>query len=151
MKACSSLAYVICTNDFVKGWQRQAIRMDLVTNLSEFPGRDVHTGMLSCRIGGQRALRGWHFIKDHNPLWAARVFGQGIKRVPSVLLRPNWHRSRPVISRHASAVSIHVRNAWNNRPAMPRPHYRLKQQAIEQRAARQYVDVASFYILAVRL
>lgn len=112
--------------------------------------KDIFLKFLDYRIGGQGASKSWHFVKDHNPVWAARVFGRGIKRVSLAVPRPIWQRDQPGLSRHASAVSVHVRNAWKNRPAMPRPHYRLKQQAVQQRSLMQYVDVAIFYILAVR-
>ena len=95
------------------------------------------------------ANRGWNFLKEHNPVWAARVFNRGVRRASAALPRPVWRRGRPELTRHASAVSVHMRNAWRNRPSMPRPHYRLKTRTVETSAHMAYIDVAAFYILAV--
>lgn len=101
-------------------------------------------------MSGQAAVNGWHFVRDHNPVWAARVFGGGVKRATLAVPRPNWNRGRPTLTRHASAVSVHVRNAWKHRPLMPRPHYRLRGRPV-QSVHMNYVDVALFYIIAVTL
>lgn len=106
------------------------------------------------RVSGQAAVNGWHFVRDHNPVWAARVFGGGVKRVSLAIPRPNWNRGRPTLKRHASAVSVHVRNAWKHRPPMPRPHYRFRPRRgrpVESSVHMNYVDVALFYIIAVIL
>lgn len=101
-------------------------------------------------VSGQAAVNGWHFVRDHNPVWAARVFGGGVKRATLAVPRPNWNRGRPTLTRHASAVSVHVRNAWKHRPLMPRPHYRLRGRPV-QSVHMNYVDVALFYIIAMMI
>ena len=108
-----------------------------------------HPSLVPCRVSGQTAVNGWHFVRDHNPVWAARVFGSGVKRATLAVPRPNWHRGRPTLTRHASAVSVHMRNAWKRRPPLPRPHYRLRERPVKS-VHMNYVDVALFYIIAVK-
>ena len=90
------------------------------------------------RIGGQGAVKSWHFLKEHNPVWAARVCGERLRRMSQAIPRPSLHRAQS------------VRNAFRNRPHMPRPRYRLEQKPELGRAHMAYIDVAAFYIIAVR-
>lgn len=88
------------------------------------------------------------FLKQHNPVWAARVFGRTVKQSASAIPRPGWTKRRPEIPLQARAFSSRVSSAWKNRPPMPRPSYRL--QYHEGKTIHlAYLDVAVFYLICV--
>ena len=102
-----------------------------------------HAALKRCmyRVGGLGALKSWHFLKEHNPVWAAKVCGERVRRASQAIPRPNLQRVHSVRA---------VRNAFRNRPHMPRPRYRLEERPELGRAHMAYIDVAAFYIIAVR-
>lgn len=97
--------------------------------------------MFCCRTGT--------FLKTHNPVWAAKVFGRVVKNSVTGVPRPGWPRRGPAASSQAQTFSSRVSSAWKNRPPMPRPSYRLHHEE-GKTIQHAYLDVAVFYLLFVR-
>lgn len=98
------------------------------------------------RFASKAVLGTWGFARDHNPVWAARIFGSGVKRAVLAIPRPGRHSQ---MNQHATLLAERVSSAWQQRPSLPRPNYRYQRRTDSVHLA--LLDVVAFYVIAVRL
>ena len=104
-----------------------------------------------CTNNARYLCRAGTFMKVHNPIWAARVFGRTAKRSVMAIPRPNrfsWLRRRSEDG-NSGTFSTRMSAVWKNRPPLRRPSYRLQNHA-GQTTRLIYLDIVLLCFLLVR-